>query len=93
MLVRVRMLEKIGNEKGKIENSIIKKLTKIGIKAIRKRIYNNAKYFRPIQENIQHKLILKVKIRLDFKNIQRVVKLKNSNQQQIKTFNSNKEQV
>lgn len=62
MLVWLVMLEKIGNEKGKIEDFVIKELVKIGVKTIGKWIHDNAKYFGPIQENIQPELILKIKI-------------------------------
>lgn len=46
------MLEKIGNEKSKVKNFIIKKFAKIRINTIGKWISDNAKHIGSIQENI-----------------------------------------
>jgi hypothetical protein len=62
MLMQLRMLEKVGDEKSKIKDFVIEKFVKIGIKAIVKWVPNNAKHFWSIQENIQPELDIKIKI-------------------------------
>jgi hypothetical protein len=62
MWMHLGMLEKIGDEKSKIKDPVIEKFVKIGIKAIVKWVSNNAKHFWSIQENIQPKLDVKIKI-------------------------------
>lgn len=52
MLMLIRMLEKISDEKSKRKNIVIEKFIEIIIKTIGKWIFNHAKYFRSIQKNI-----------------------------------------